>query len=186
MPTIIRPPRDEEPPNRPKPKATPKAKAKAKPTAPTLAPGGRMSDSELYDALVDAYKTLGTIEAGAGYLRRNPGLALAGFNVIARAEEEAKTDLAACKANPRLRGVLVGMLQNSVMMTFIGGKVTLLAPTLAAFVPHPVITGIANRSIAPDAHAMAITEMPDLFGVPSSPEGEPTGEPVTNNTDGQA
>lgn len=171
--------------------------ATSRPSAPrtqrasSRAASGSMSDAELEAKLIDGYKTLGTIQAGAGYMRRNQGLALAGLNVIVRAEDSARIDMAACKQNPQLRAMLVKFLKASVMGEFIGNKVMLLAPTLAAFVPHPIATTAANQSIDPRAHLAALENMPDLF-VPVDAPGAGAGvngstpAPDINNTDGQA
>lgn len=178
-PSPIRPSAAEEPPRRAKtpPKAAPKTPPKPAPR--TTARSG-MTDAELRAALIDGYNTLGTLAAGAGYLRRNPGLALAGFNMLATAEDQADGDIKACKQNPRLRALLVRGLESSVMATWVSAKVAIAAPVIAALVPHPFASAIANKSIDPRAHLMALETMPDLFMAPQS-------EPTTsdNSTDGQ-
>jgi hypothetical protein len=174
----IRPSADEEAPKR---RATTKPKpaaASAKKPAATAAPRttGGMSDADLRARLVESYETLGTLMAGMGYMRRNPGLALAGFNVIASAGEQADIDVRTCRTNPRLRALLVRFLDSSATMQFVGAKVALAAPALAAFAPHPFVTGIANRAIKPEAHVMALEAMPDLFVTP-----EPAPDPAATN-----
>jgi hypothetical protein len=173
----IRPSAAEEPPKR---RAAKKPAAAAPPKKPPAAAAprasGGLTDADLRARLVDSYQTLGTLLAGMGYMRRNPGLALAGFNVIASAEEQADIDVRACRTNPRLRALLVRFLDSSATMQFVGAKVALAAPALAAFAPHPFVTGIANRAIKPEAHAMALEAMPDLFIAP-----EPAADPAASN-----
>lgn len=187
-PHSIRPSGDEE-----TPKRAPRGRAKPAAAKPTAASRRGMNDAELRAALVDGYQTLGTLEAGAGYMRGNPGLALAGFNTIARAEESADIDMKACKANPRLRDIIVRMLDGGVMAAFFGNKAMLAAPVLAALVPHPAARFVANQSIHPDAHAAAMAQMPELFmqpppesqTPPTAPPAADPGDATANATDGQ-
>lgn len=201
MPDVLRPAPDEQTPRRPRAKkpADPPRAAAAKPAAPPRAVTSGTTDAVLRQRLIEMYEDLGFMTAGIGYIRQSPGMALGGINIKVSAAEQADADLQLCKSNPKLRAMLVRFLDQTALAAWIGAKVTLMAPILAALVPHPMFAGIANSAIKPEAHTEAIETMPELFGftrVQDPQTGEwsirpmaqpmpPTdGAPVVNSTDG--
>lgn len=177
------------------PKASPKRAAKkaaAPPSPPPvnpprLAPG----DADLRAKLIQTYQTAGTLTMGAGYMRANPGLALAGCNAYVMAEESADADLAMAKRNPKFRAFLLRFVEVTATGEFISNKLAILAPVVAALVPHPFATAIANQAVKPAAHLMALESFPDLFAAAAANAAAAAAaaampdEPSENATDGQ-